>query len=108
MFGGITDYPLSKIGQTQANSLAKTLEKYWRNRALCWNGRTRRHGACGYRMFRTITKMAKENKGKTIVIVSHCVAISAFLCRIMNIPFEETKLKIGIIENTGIQKLNMT
>ena len=49
--------------------------------------------------------MAQENKFKTIVIVSHCVAISAFLCRIMNIPFKETKLKIGIIENTGITEI---
>lgn len=58
------------------------------------------------RMFETITKMAKQNTGKTIVIVSHIVAIRAFLCKIMNIPFEQTKSKIGNIANTGITKID--
>lgn len=58
------------------------------------------------RMFNAITELAKENYGKTIVIVSHVVAIRAFLCKILNIPFEQTKQKIGNIGNTSITKID--
>ena len=54
------------------------------------------------RMVKVITKIARENEGKTIVIMSHCVAIRAFLCEVLEIPFEQTKSKIGDIENTSI------
>ena len=54
------------------------------------------------RMKNVITKIAKENAGKEIIIVSHIVAIRAFLCTILGIPFEKTKEKIGHIANTGI------
>lgn len=166
MFGGITDYPLSKSGQAQANSLAKKLEKYeikkiyssplkraiqtispsakFFNKEILiddnliemnvgtWENQLRDELRKKYpetnkyideteyytgmegqedtahvadRMFKAVTKIAKENKGKTIVIVSHYVAINAFLCKIMNIPFEQTKLKIGGIKNTGITEI---
>lgn len=54
------------------------------------------------RMLKAMQKTADENAGKNIVVVSHIVAIRAFLCKIQNIPFEETKSKIGNIPNTGI------
>lgn len=54
------------------------------------------------RMKNIINKIAKENEGKNIIIISHIVAIRAFLCLISDIPFEETKKKIGDIANTGI------
>lgn len=54
------------------------------------------------RMKNIITKIAKENQGKDIIIVSHSVAIRAFLCLILNIPFKKIKEKIGNIANTGI------
>lgn len=54
------------------------------------------------RMFEAISKIAEENTNKTIVIVSHIVAIRAFLCKIKDIPFSKTKDLIGDIPNTGI------
>jgi len=54
------------------------------------------------RMVNVITKIAKDNSGKTIVIASHAVAIRTFLCAILNIPFKQTKSKIGDINNTSI------
>ena len=57
------------------------------------------------RMYNTILKIAKDNLNKTIIITSHIVAIRAFLCKIMNIPFEETKKRIGDIGNTTITKV---
>lgn len=58
------------------------------------------------RMFDCILKIAKENFGKEVVVVSHIVAIRAFLCKIQNIPFEQTKAKIGNIPNTSITTIN--
>ncbi len=167
MFGGITDYSLSKDGQIQADSLAKRLEKYKIDniyssplkRAIqtispfanavnkeiiidedlieinvgTWENQLRDELRKKYpeenkyidetehyigmegqeninyvadRMLKAITKIANENKGKTIVIVSHVVAIRAFLCKIMNIPFKETKSKIGNLGNTSITKID--
>ncbi len=57
------------------------------------------------RMYNTILRIAKDNLNKTIIITSHIVAIRAFLCKIMNIPFEETKKRIGDIGNTTITKV---
>ena len=56
-------------------------------------------------MYNAILKIAKDNIGKKVIITSHVVAIRAFLCKIMNIPFEETKEKIGNLENTSITKI---
>lgn len=57
------------------------------------------------RMTRTITRIAKENAGKTILICSHGVAIEAFIREITNQPFsinrEENSQKntsVNIIE----------
>lgn len=57
------------------------------------------------RMYGTILKIAKDNLNKNIIITSHIVAIRAFLCKIMNIPFEQTKEKIGNLGNTSITKV---
>ena len=40
------------------------------------------------RMYKCITNICKENKGKTILICSHGVAIEAFLRKITKIPFK--------------------
>ena len=57
------------------------------------------------RMYNAILEIAKENLNKKIIITSHVVAMRAFLCKIMNIPFEQTKEKIGHIGNTRITKV---
>lgn len=57
------------------------------------------------RMLNTIQELAINNIGKSIIIVSHIVAIRAFLCKILNIPFEQTKEKIGHLGNTSITKI---
>ena len=57
------------------------------------------------RMYGTILKIAKDNLNKNIIITSHIVAIRAFLCKIMNIPFEQTREKIGNLGNTSITKV---
>ncbi len=57
------------------------------------------------RMYNAILKISKDNIGKTVVITSHIVAIRAFLCKVMNIPFEDTKKKIGNLGNTSITKI---
>ena len=57
------------------------------------------------RMLDAIKKLSIENAGKSIIITSHIVAIRAFLCKIMNIPFEQTKDKIGNLGNTSITKI---
>ena len=54
------------------------------------------------RMYNTIKKIAIENAGKNVIITTHLVATRAFLCKILNIPFEKTEEKIGDIINTGI------
>ena len=54
------------------------------------------------RMYNTIKKIAIENAGKNVIITTHLVATRAFLCKILNIPFEKTEEKIGDIKNTGI------
>ena len=56
------------------------------------------------RMYNALLEIAKENLNKKIIITSHIVAMRAFLCKIMNIPFEQTKEKIGHIGNTCITK----
>jgi len=58
------------------------------------------------RMLDAITKIAESNKDKTVLIVSHQVSTRAFLCQIMNIPFEQTNLKIGDLKNTNIAIIN--
>ncbi len=57
------------------------------------------------RMYNAILEIAKNNLGKSIIITSHVVAMRAFLCKIMNIPFEKTKEKIGDLGNTSITKV---
>lgn len=57
------------------------------------------------RMFNCIKDLAQENINKTIIVTSHLVAIRAFLCKILNIPFELTKEKIGHLGNTSITKI---
>ena len=57
------------------------------------------------RIYDAILNIAKDNIGKTVIITSHIVAMRAFLCKIMNIPFEKTKEKIGNLENTSITKV---
>ena len=57
------------------------------------------------RMLNTIQELAIKNIGKSIVLVSHVVAIRAFLCKVLNIPFEQTKEKIGHLGNTSITKI---
>ena len=57
------------------------------------------------RMYDNILKVAEENLDKTIIVTSHLAAIRAFLCKIMNIPFEETKDKIGNLDNASITKI---
>ncbi len=57
------------------------------------------------RVYSAILDIAKNNLGKSIIITSHVVAMRAFLCKIMNIPFEKTKEKIGNLENTSITKV---
>lgn len=43
------------------------------------------------RMMKTMTRIAKENEGKTILICSHGVAIEAFLRKIEGIPFKDQR-----------------
>lgn len=57
------------------------------------------------RMYNAILDIAKDNIGKKVVVTSHVVAIRAFLCKIMNIPFEKTKEQIGNLGNTSITKI---
>jgi probable phosphoglycerate mutase len=57
------------------------------------------------RMHQTITKLAEANPDKNIIVVSHCIAIRAFLCQVLNIPFEQTREKIGYINNASITTL---
>ena len=167
MFGGITDYPLSQIGNKQAEDLSERLKKYEIDKIYSsplkrakqtiipyamainkdviivddlieinvgsWEDQSRDElrkkfpevnrkidetefytGIFGQeetvdvasRMFDVITKLAKENCNKTIIIVSHVVAVRAFLCKILNIPFEETKEKIGNLDNTSVTKID--
>ena len=166
MFGGITDYDLSKEGLIQAEALAERLKEYEIDKIYCsplqraiqtitptakmknmdiniddslreinvgtWEDILRDDlrnmypeenkyideteyytGMAGQeetidvanRMYDTILKIAKENLNKAIIITSHLVAMRAFLCKIMNIPFEETKKQIGNLKNTSITKI---
>lgn len=57
------------------------------------------------RMYNSIKKIAENNTNQTIIITSHIVAIRAFLCKILDIPFEQTKEKIGHLSNTSITKV---
>lgn len=57
------------------------------------------------RMYNAILEIAKNNLGKSIIITSHVVAMRAFLCKIMNVPFEKTKEKLGDLGNTSITKV---
>lgn len=57
------------------------------------------------RMLNTIHELALNNIGQSIIVVSHLVAIRALLCKILNIPFEQTKEKIGHLANTSITKI---
>ena len=56
-------------------------------------------------MFNCLNDLAQKNINKTIIVTSHLVAIRAFLCKILDIPFEQTKEKIGTIRNTSITKI---
>ena len=57
------------------------------------------------RMYDAILKIAKDNLNKKVIVTSHVVAMRAFLCKIMNIPFEQTKEKIGKLGNISITKV---
>lgn len=57
------------------------------------------------RMLNIIQELAIKNISKSIILVSHIVAIRAFLCKVLNIPFEQTKEKIGHLGNTSITKI---
>ena len=57
------------------------------------------------RMYNAILNIAKKNLGKSIIITSHVVAMRAFLCKILDIPLEQTKEKIGDLGNTSITKV---
>ena len=57
------------------------------------------------RMYDTILEIARDNLNKNVIITSHVVAMRAFLCKIMDIPFEETKKRIGHLGNTSITKV---
>ena len=57
------------------------------------------------RMYDAILEIAKDNLNKNVIVTSHVVAMRAFLCKIMNIPFEQTKEKIGHLGNTSISKV---
>ena len=166
MFGGITDYDLSKEGLMQAEALAERLRNYEIDKIYCsplkraiqtitptakmknmdiniddglieinvgtWEDIPRDDlrkmypeenkyidetefytGMDGQeetidvanRMYNAIFKIAKNNLNKTVIITSHIVAMRAFLCKIMNIPFEQTKEKIGNLGNTSITKV---
>ncbi len=166
LFGGITDYDLSKDGLIQAENLAtrlndfnidaiyssplkraiKTIEPTAKAKELkidiiddlremnvgTWENRLRddlrkeypkenkyidkTSFYCGMigqeetidvanRMFNCIKDLAQKNINKTIIVTSHLVAIRAFLCKILEIPFEQTKEKIGTLRNTSITKI---
>lgn len=57
------------------------------------------------RMISSIRKIALENCNSNVIITSHSVAIKAFLCSTMNIPFEQTKEKTVYLDNTSIVNL---
>ena len=57
------------------------------------------------RMLEVITRISKENPGKTIVATSHIQAIRAFLCATQNVPYYKIKSKLGYIPNTGVTVL---
>lgn len=53
------------------------------------------------RMHETVTRLVKDNRGKTIVFVSHACALQNFFCFAKSCPF--TKLKeVDYMSNTGI------
>lgn len=56
------------------------------------------------RITNEIIKLANENLGKTICIVSHGIAIGSFMCYVHKLPFEEVN-EIPTIGNTGINIL---
>jgi len=166
LFGGITDYELSKEGLQQAENLAIRLKKYeidniyssplkraiqtitptsiiknkkiniiddlreinvgtWENilrdelrikypkenkyidETEYYCGMLGQEETCDVanRMYNSIKKIAEDNTNQTIIITSHIVAIRAFLCKILDIPFEQTKEKIGHLSNTSITKV---
>lgn len=53
------------------------------------------------RIWEAITKIVKENQGKTVCIASHGCAIRNFLCRALHKPIEELK-DVEWCDNTGI------
>lgn len=55
------------------------------------------------RMKNSIQKIASENVGKTVAVVSHGCAIRNFLCYASNTPFEELD-NIEWSDNTGVSK----
>ena len=166
LFGGITDYELSKEGLIQAENLAIRLKDYKIDNIYCsplkraiqtinptameknkpvviidnlreinvgtWENVLRdelrkqfpkenkyideTEYYCGIegqeetidvanRMFNCIKDLAQKNINKTIIVTSHLVAIRAFLCKIMNMPFEKTKESIGDLGNTSITEV---
>ena len=56
------------------------------------------------RMYSCIENIASENKGKTILIASHGVAIEAFLRKIVEIPFSKERKKF-CQHNTAINEI---
>ncbi|MBP3596120.1 MAG: histidine phosphatase family protein [Clostridia bacterium] len=56
------------------------------------------------RITNEIIKLANENLGKTICIVSHGIAIGSFMCYVHGLPFEKVN-EIPAISNTGVNIL---
>lgn len=53
------------------------------------------------RMHRAIDRIAAENDGKTVVIVTHGCALQNYLCYAKKMPFERLK-DIKLLENTSV------
>ena len=60
------------------------------------------HEQVAERMYKSLTEIAKNNKGKQVIISSHIQSIRSFLCKVMSIPFEKTMEIIGDIPNVSI------
>lgn len=56
------------------------------------------------RAYSTLEKIAKENDGKTIAVVSHGVTIRCLLSKIKNVPLSDIK-NCPICKNTAVSKL---
>lgn len=54
------------------------------------------------RMEKSLLEIVSLHKGKTLVIASHINSIRPFLCKILNIPFQNAAAEIGDIPNISI------